>query len=97
MSVGFRFLGGLRTGTPAPLTGRDLNALCAVGREHTMIPSEVDPGFGEQCREAGDEIERFEHHMGGAVTVRRFELVTYPPHPWAVSDNRCSAIAGRVM
>jgi len=40
-----------------------------------MKAGQVDPGLGRQGGEAGDEVERFEDDMGGAIAVRRLELV----------------------
>ena len=51
------------------MSGRDRAALCTVGRKHTRVTGEVDPGFRHQGNDWRDEIERFEHHMRGAVTV----------------------------
>ena len=31
--------------------------------------------FGYQSGELGDEIERLEDHIGGAITIRSFELI----------------------
>jgi hypothetical protein len=38
-----------------------------------MKAGQVDPGLGHQGGEAGDEVERFEDDMGGAIAVRRLE------------------------
>ena len=41
-----------------------------------MEAGQIDPGLGHQGGEPGDEVERFEDDMGGAIAVRRLELVT---------------------
>ena len=43
---------------------------------HAMKPGKVHTRLRHQRRQTGNEIQRFEDHMGGAVPVRRLELVT---------------------
>jgi hypothetical protein len=40
-----------------------------------MEPGQVDSGLWHQRRQLGDEIQRFEYDMRGAIAVGRFELV----------------------
>ena len=42
--------------------------MLAVGCEYAMIAGEIDAGLGNQRSELGDEIQRFEDHVGGAIT-----------------------------
>ena len=51
--------------------------------KHTVVAGQIHPGAGDQRRQAGNEIQRLQHHMRGAIAVRRFELVTHP----ALGDN----------
>ncbi|MFT7460892.1 MAG: hypothetical protein ACI909_003582 [Planctomycetota bacterium] len=51
--------------------------MLAVGCKHTVIARQVDAGSGYQCREFGHEVQGFEDDVGGAVSVRCLELVTY--------------------
>ena len=68
-------LGDLGFGTPAPLRRCHRCAVLAVGGKHAMEARQVDLGLGHQGREPGDEVERLEDDMGGAIAVRRLELV----------------------
>jgi len=45
----------------------DLCTVLTVGCKDAVESGEVDPGFGDQCGEACNEIQRFEDHMGGAI------------------------------
>ena len=40
-----------------------------------MEAGQIDPGLRHQGSEPGDEVERFEDDMSGAIAVRRLELV----------------------
>ena len=44
-----------------------------------MITGEIDPGPWHQGDQSGDETQRLENHMGGAVGIRGFQLVAYLP------------------
>jgi len=46
-----------------------------LGANTPLETGQIDPGLGHQGSEPGDEVERLED-MGGAIAVRRFELVT---------------------
>ena len=61
----------------AAFSPRHLCAMRAVGGEDTMEPSQVDSGLRHQRDKPRDEVHRLENHMRGAITVRRFELVTH--------------------
>ena len=41
-----------------PLSRRHLDTVFAVGCKHTMEPGQVDPWFGNQGRQLGNEIQR---------------------------------------
>ena len=60
----------------APLCRGHQGTMFAIGREHTMEPGKVDSGPGHQRGQAGNEIQRLEHHMRGAIPVRRLQLVS---------------------
>jgi hypothetical protein len=36
---------------------------------------EVDPRFGNQRSKPGQKVQRLEDHMGGAVSIGRFQFV----------------------
>jgi hypothetical protein len=40
-----------------------------------MKPGEVHARSRDQGGEPGDEVQRFEHHMGSAVSIRSFQPV----------------------
>ncbi len=61
----------------AAASGRDLGAQRAIRRKDAVVADEVDAGFGNECREAGHQIERLEEHLGGAIAVRGFERVSH--------------------
>ena len=42
-----------------------------------MKASEVEAWSGYQSHQAGHEIQRFEQDVGGAVSVRGFELISH--------------------
>jgi hypothetical protein len=67
---GFCF-GGAGTLAVAALSLRDVGALMMVRGKDAVIAREVDTGVGHQGGESGDEVERLEKEMGGAITVRR--------------------------
>ncbi len=46
----------------------------AIGAENAMESGEIHPGYGHQCGEPGDEVERDQYDVRGAVAVRGFEL-----------------------
>ncbi len=70
----FRFVGLL-----APLGGCYLNSVFAVRCKDAVEACEVDSRLRYQRSEFGDEVQRLEDHMGGAIAVRSFELVTHLP------------------
>ena len=45
-------------------------------RDDTSKSRQIHPWFGYQGRQPGDEIQRLEDDMGGAIPVGRLELVT---------------------
>ncbi len=47
----------------------------AVGGEHTMESRQVDSRFRHQGDKPGDEIQRLEDDMRGAIAVRGLEFV----------------------
>ena len=55
LNVGFRLIIIVSAGVSASFTGRNMPMVRAVGREHTVV-SKVHPGFGNQGRQAGDEM-----------------------------------------
>ena len=57
-------------GTPSR---SDLLSPVAVGGENPVKPGEVDPRFGDQGRQTGNEIHRFQDDVGGAVPIRGLE------------------------
>ena len=61
-------VGGFGFASLASAGRRDQCPVIAVGCEHTMKTSKVDAGLGNQRSEPGDEIQRFEDHVGGAST-----------------------------
>ncbi len=61
----------------APPGPGDQCAVRTVGCELTVVASEVHPWPGHQRGQARQKIQRLEHNVGGAVVVRRFELVTH--------------------
>jgi len=67
-------LGGSGFGAPPPLRRCHRCSLLAVRGKYPMEVRQIDPGFWHQGGEPGDEIERLEDDMRGAVTVRRLEL-----------------------
>ena len=74
---GFRAIG---IDLEAPLPGGcDGGAMGAVGGSSRLpgavVANEVDARFGDEGGEPGDEIERFEEHGRGAVTIGGFEFV----------------------
>ena len=66
------FVGGVglayRPARP-PAGRRHPSPVLAVRREHAVNAGQVDPGFGHQRRQTGDEIQRLEDDVGGAVPV----------------------------
>ena len=83
----FRFVG--------LLGGCYLNSVFAVRCKDAVEACEVDSRLRYQRSEFGDEVQRLEDHMGGAIAVRSFELVTHLPV--AVNARRFSETAGRLM
>ncbi len=53
--------------------------VAAVRCKDAVEAWEVDSRLRYQRSEFGDEVQRLEDHMGGAIAVRSFELVTHLP------------------
>ena len=49
----------------------------AVGGKHTVVSGEVHPGFGDQCGEAGDEVEWLKDDVGDAIAPGGLEGVAH--------------------
>ena len=49
----------------------------SAGREHPVEAGEIDPGLRHQGSQSGNKIKRLENHMGGAVSERGLEFITY--------------------
>ena len=47
----------------------------AVRRKHPVEARQVDPRFGHQGRQTGNEVQRLEDDVRGAVSVRPLQLV----------------------
>ena len=64
----------------------------AARLEDAVVTDEIDAGFGNECDESGHQIQWFEEHVGGAVAVGRFELVSHEPLrdtvPWLLIHSR---------
>ena len=72
--LGVCFVRG-RIGCFAPAAGgRDGSAVGTVGCEYAVVSDQVDAGLRCEGGEPGQEIKRFEEHMGGAIAVRCFEF-----------------------
>jgi len=80
----------------APPGLRHLRPVGAVRGEHAVEADEIDSRFGHQRSEPGDEIQRLEEHVRGAVAVGRLERVAHQAAR-CVSDSRSSDTAGRLM
>ena len=63
---------------------RHISTVFAVGGKYTMEPSQVYSRFRHQCRQLGNEVQRFEDDMRGAIAE-------------GVSDSRFSDTAGLLM
>ena len=50
-------------------------AVLAVRGKYAIEARQVDPRLWHQGGEPGDEVQRLEDDMGGAIAVRRLELV----------------------
>jgi hypothetical protein len=72
----------------APLRWHHPHPMFAVRSKYTVKPCQVDSGLGDQGSQFGDEIHRLEDHVGRAITIWGFQLI---------SDRRFSEMAGRVM
>lgn len=66
----------------------------AVQRKHPVETDEIDSGPGDQSDQPGNEIQRLEDDMRGAVPIRGLDRWTLPP---GVSDGCFSDTAGRLM
>ena len=61
----------------APLRGRHLHTMLAVGCKHAVKPGEVASWFGYQRCQPCHEVQRFEDHMGSAVATGCFQLIAH--------------------
>ena len=50
--------------------------MLAVRCEYTVKTCQIDSGLGHQCGQLGNEIHRLEDHVGGAIAIRRFQLIS---------------------
>ena len=72
-----------RPGFIAVVPGRgvpryDAFAVFEVGCEDAVKSRQIQPGSGHQGGESGDEVERFQHDMGGAIPKRLLVAVHDP-------------------
>ena len=51
--------------------------MLGVGSEDVVVSHQIAAWSRHQCRESGQEFDRLEHKMGGAVRVRGLELVDH--------------------
>jgi hypothetical protein len=51
------------------------NALtpAVIGRQHTVVTSEIDPRFWHEDRQSRNEMHGVEGHLRGAIPVGRFQ------------------------
>ena len=56
----------------------DLCPVFEVGCEHAMKAGQVKPWTRHQGRQSRDEVQRLQHHMGGAVPERALVAVHHP-------------------
>jgi len=56
-------------------------AMLGVGGEDAVVSHQVAPWSRHQRRESGQELDRLEHKMVGAVPVRRLQLIHHLPCP----------------
>ena len=61
--------------TLAPLRRCHQRTVFAIGCKYTVKSCEIDSGPGHQGGQFGNEIHRLEDHVGGAVSVWRFQLI----------------------
>ncbi len=61
----------------AALGRRHPRTMRAVGGENPVKSSQVEAGLRYQGDKPGDEVQRLENHMRGAIAVRRLELVAH--------------------
>ncbi len=69
----------LRWVAPPTPDRRHFGAVFAVGGKYTVKPCQVHSRLGYQRRQLGNEIQRLEDDMRGAIAVGRFELVADIP------------------
>jgi len=62
--------------TLAPLCRCHQRTVFAVRGEYTVKTCQIDSGLGHQGGQLGDEIHRLEDHVGGAIAIRRFQLIS---------------------
>ncbi len=63
------------SGAFAAACGCDLGTPVVMRRQHPMIPGEVYSGPWHQGRKPGNEVDRLEHDLRGAVAVGSLERV----------------------
>ncbi len=56
----------------------DFGPVFAIRREHSVKSGEIQPRSGDQGCQAGDKVQRFQHHMGRAVPERLLVAVHDP-------------------
>lgn len=60
---------------PAPPGGSDERTVTAVGGEDAVEAGQVDSGRGHHSGQPGDEIQRLEDHVRGAIAVGGFQAI----------------------
>jgi len=99
MALNWRFLildiCSFRFATLAPLCRCHQRTVFAVRGEYTVKTCQIDSGLGHQCGQLGNKIHRLKDHVGGAIAIRRFQLISN----LALIRQRqpLSDMAGRVM
>ena len=53
--------------------------MARIRGEQAVEPNEVTARTRHQRGQAGDEVQRFEQHVGGAIAKRVLELVDHQP------------------
>jgi len=62
--------------TLAPLRRCHQRTVFAVRGEYAVKTCQIDSGLGHQGGQLGDEIHRLEDHVGGAIAIRHFQLIS---------------------
>ena len=59
-----------------PLCRCHQRTVFAVRGEYTVKTCQIDSGLGHQCGQLGNKIHRLKDHVGGAIAIRRFQLIS---------------------